>query len=120
MEDEQRRGKFLPAGQGSPAIGTPGSLTTLGGSSSGASGAQTSSASGLAVTQEYAEVVITDSTPELRTTQAYAEVVRTDTTPELRSSQIYAEVVVERDYAGWDTFILDDPTGSGDNDVVSF
>jgi hypothetical protein len=120
VSDDDIRGRFLPAGSGTPAIGTPGSLTTIGGSGSGTSGAQTANTGGLGVSQTLGEVVSKAPNPALRVSQELAEIVAKNPGVPMRVSQAFVEIVVERDYAGWETIVLDEPTGNPITDVVSF
>jgi hypothetical protein len=73
--------------------------------------------SGLTLTQEMAEAVVTSiAAPGLRLTQAMAEAVVRDTAVDMRLTQLMVECVVERDYAGWETLIVDDESFS---DIVN-
>lgn len=109
---------MLPAGQGSPLIGTPGSVTTPT-QDGAATSAQTANTDELRVTSEFAEVVARDTTPELRVTSEYAEVVARDTTVEFRCTDVFLEVVVERDYAGWDTIMIEEQATNPQIDLIS-
>lgn len=63
-----------------------------------------------AVTTAFAEAVAIDSSAGARVTTAFAEAVAVDSTPGARVTGAWVEAVVERDYAGWDVLIADDPS----------
>jgi hypothetical protein len=118
-DDDQLRGRLVLSGSGSPAIGTPGTFTTVGGSSSGASGAQTANTDELRVTEEVVEAVSKAPNPTIRITAETVEVVSKNPGVPMRVTQCFVEVVVERDYAGWDTIVIDEPVANPITDVIS-